>query len=31
MYHRIRFRVTSNGVTSPLTGWHKSPVQAFFN
>ncbi|MEZ5088619.1 MAG: hypothetical protein R2719_02250 [Micropruina sp.] len=31
MYHRIRFRVSSNGVTSPLTGWHKSPVQAFFN
>ena len=31
MYHRIRFRVSSNGVTSPLTGWHKSPAQAFFN
>jgi hypothetical protein len=24
MYHRVRFTVTSNGVTSPLTGWHVS-------
>ena len=31
MYHRLRFKVTSNGVTSPLTGWHKSPVQSFSN
>ncbi|MBK7722120.1 MAG: hypothetical protein IPI32_07815 [Austwickia sp.] len=31
MYQRIRFRVTSNGVTSPFTGWHKSAVRTIAN
>ncbi len=24
MHHRVRFTVTSGGVTSPVTGWHVS-------
>lgn len=31
MYQKIRLRVSSNGVTSPWTGWQKSGVQSFFN
>jgi len=31
MYQKIRMRVSSNGVTSPWTGWQKSGVQAFYN
>ena len=31
MYHKIRLRVSSNGVTSPWTGWQSSGVQAFYN
>jgi hypothetical protein len=26
VYHKIRFRVSSNGVTSPWTSWEKSSV-----
>ncbi len=29
MFHLERFTVTSNGVTSGLTGWQDSPVQQF--
>lgn len=29
MYHSVRFRVTSNGVTSPWTKWEKSTVTSF--
>lgn len=31
MYQRIRIQVTSNGVTSPWTGWHESGVRSFSN
>jgi hypothetical protein len=24
LYHSVRFRVSSNGVTSPWTAWHNS-------
>ena len=29
MYHSVRFRVTSNGVTSPWTPWEDSTVVSF--
>jgi hypothetical protein len=29
MYHSVRFRVTSNGVTSPWTAWEDSTVVSF--
>ena len=29
MYHSVRFRVTSNGVTSPWTKWEDSTVVSF--
>ena len=29
MYHAVRFRVTSNGVTSPWTKWEDSTVVSF--
>ena len=29
MYHSVRFRVTSNGVTSPWTKWESSTVTSF--
>ena len=29
MYHSVRFRVTSNGVTSPWTAWEGSTVVSF--
>lgn len=29
MYHSVRFRVTSNGVTSPWTAWEDSAVISF--
>ena len=29
MYQHVSFRVTSNGVTSPWTGWEDSPEQQF--
>jgi hypothetical protein len=29
MYHSVRFRVTSNGVTSPWTAWEFSTVVSF--
>lgn len=29
MYQQVKFRVTSNGVTSPWTAWELSPVQTF--
>jgi hypothetical protein len=29
MYHSVRFRVTSNGVTSPWTPWEASTVVSF--
>lgn len=31
MYQKVRFRVTSNGVTSAWTGNENSPVQSFAN
>lgn len=31
MYHRIKLRVSSNGVVSPWTGYHKSGVRSFSN
>ena len=31
MYQKVRIQVSSNGVTSPWTGWQGSAVQAFFN
>ena len=31
MYQRIRIRVSSNGVTSAWSGWHKSGVRSFSN
>lgn len=29
MYHRVRFTVSSNGVTSPVTTWDASPTRTF--
>lgn len=29
MYQQVKFRVTSNGVTSPWTAWELSPTQQF--
>jgi hypothetical protein len=29
MYHYVRFRVSSNGVTSPWTNWEYSPTVSF--
>ena len=29
MYHRVRFTVSSNGVTSPVTVWDMSPTRTF--
>ena len=31
VYQKIRFRVTSNGVTSPWTGWHTSAELSIAN
>jgi hypothetical protein len=31
IYHKVRFRVTSNGVTSAWTPWEKSPVLSIPN
>ncbi len=31
MYQKVRFTVSSNGVTSPVTGWERSGVRAFYN
>ncbi|MGA8210757.1 MAG: hypothetical protein WB441_10500 [Nocardioidaceae bacterium] len=31
MYHKIRFRVISNGVVSPRTAWERTRYVSFFN
>jgi len=31
MYHKARFRVTSNGVQSEPTAWERTPYVSFFN
>ncbi len=31
VYQKVRFRVTSNGVTSPWTGWHSSAQLSIAN
>jgi hypothetical protein len=31
IYQRVRFRVTSNGVTSPWTSWRNSPILSIPN